>query len=203
MASLHVRRATVDDLSALRALWTHAGFSADELEARMTEFQVVESDGAVVGALGVQVVRQHLRFHSEDYTDFSVADAARELFWARIQKLASNHGVFRAWTQETSPFWTHWGFQPASADQLERLPAEWRELAGRWLTLELKNEDAINEAMNTRFAGFMDQEKKQTAQVAEHARRLKLLITIAGFAIFFICLGLAAWLLLHRPVGSP
>lgn len=198
-APLRIRRATVDDLPALRSLWTTAGLPADELENRLTEFQVVESEGTLAGALGVQIVRQHVRFHSEDYVDFSIADAARELFWERIQKLAANHGVFRVWTQETSPFWTHWGFQPADTETLERLPDEWKALAGRWRTLELKNEAAISDALNTRFVGFMAGEKKQTAQVAERARQLKLAITIAGFAIFFICVGIAVWLLMHRP----
>ena len=45
----------------------------------------------------------------------------------------------------------------------------------------------------------MDAEKKQTAQVAAQAQTLKTFITVAGFVIFFICLAIAAWLLLHRP----
>ncbi len=114
MPQLHIRRATVDDLPALKSLWLAAHLPADELESRLTEFQVVETGGVFAGALGVQILRQHARLHSEDYADFSVADAARELFWERIQNLAANHGVFRVWTQETSPFWTHWGFQPAN-----------------------------------------------------------------------------------------
>ena len=141
---LQIRRATVDDLPALRSLWLAAQLPADELESRLTEFQVVEADGVFAGALGLQILRQHARLHSEDYADFSVADAARELFWQRIQNLAANHGVFRVWTQETSPFWTRWGFQPANAETLERLPEEWKHLEARWLTLELKNEDAIH-----------------------------------------------------------
>lgn len=168
------------------------------MRSRLTEFQVVEADGVFAGALGVQIIRQHVRFHSEDYVDFSIADAARALFWERIQNLASNHGVFRVWTQETSPFWTRWGFHPANAERLERLPSEWQQLEGCWRTLELKNEEAINDALNTRFVGFMDGEKQQTAQVVEQARRLRLLITIAGFLIFFACIGISVWLLLRR-----
>ncbi len=203
MLPLHTRRATVDDLPALRSLWTAAGLPADDLESRLTEFQIVESHGAFSGAMGVQIVRQHVRFHSEDYVDFSIADAARELFWERIQKLAANHGVFRVWTQEASPFWTRWGFQPADAERLARLPDEWKGFEGRWLTLELKNEEAINDALTRQFAGFMDGEKKQTAQVADRARRLKLFITVAGFAFFFLCVAIAVWLLLHHPIAMP
>jgi N-acetylglutamate synthase-like GNAT family acetyltransferase len=200
MPPLHIRRATVDDLPALKSLWLTARLPADELEARLTEFQVVEAGGVFAGALGLQIVRQHARLHSEDYADFSVADAARELFLERIQKLAAHHGVFRVWTQETSPFWPRWGFQPANVETLERLPDEWKNLEGGWLTLELKNEDAINAALGNQFAGFMATEKKQTAQVADRARKLRLFITIAGFGIFFICLAIAVYLLLHHPM---
>lgn len=202
MSSLHIRRATLDDLPMLRSLWINAGFAADELENRLTEFQVVESNGVFAGALGVQLVRQHLRIHSEDYVDFSIADAARALFWKRIQNLAANHGVFRVWTQESSPFWTHWGFQPANADLLHRLPPEWQTSEGRWLTVELKNEDAINEAMKTRFAGFMDGEKTQTAQIAAHARRIRAFFTVIFFAIGIICIALAIYLLRHHPLTA-
>jgi N-acetylglutamate synthase-like GNAT family acetyltransferase len=199
MPQLHIRRATVDDLPALKALWLAAQLPADKLKDHLTEFQVVEADEKFAGALGVQIIRQHARLHSEDYSDFAVADAARELFWERIQKLAANHGVFRIWMIEDSPFWTRWGFQPASVETLARLPDEWKNLEGRWLTLELKNEDAINTALKNQFAGFMAAEKKSAAHLAERARQLKLFITIAGFGIFFVCLVVAGWLLLHRP----
>lgn len=197
-ASLHIRRATVDDLPALKSLWLAARLPVDELKDRVTEFQIVEANGEFAGAVAVQIVRQHLRFYAEDFADFAVADAARELFWERIQKIAANHGVFRVWTQETSPFWRHWGFQPASAEILERLPGEWKNLAGDWLTLELKNEAAITHALENQFGSFMAGEKKQTEQIAARAKKLKMAITIAGFAIFFICLAVAVYLLLHR-----
>jgi N-acetylglutamate synthase-like GNAT family acetyltransferase len=202
MLQLLIRRATVDDLPALQSLWRVAHLPTDELESRLTEFQVVEADGVFAGALGLQILRQHARLHSEDYADFSIADAARELFLERIQKLAANHGVFRIWTQETSPFWTRWGFQPANAETLERLPDEWKNLEGRWLTLELKNEDAINAALKNQFAGFMDAEKKQTAQVAGRARQIRTFFTIVFFAIGIICMVFAVWLLLHHPLAT-
>lgn len=197
-SALNIRRATVDDLPALRALWRSAQLPADELESRLTEFHVVECGGEFAGALGVQVAGQHARLHSEDYKDFSVADAARERFWERIQKLAANLGVFRIWTQETSPFWTHWGFHPANAETLARLPPEWEALEGRWLTLELKNEEVINRALQDKFAGFMDAEKQQTARVAAQARQLRLVVTILLLVFFVLCLVAGVFLFLRR-----
>jgi len=202
MPQLHIRRATVDDLPALQSLWTAAEFPAMELESRLTEFQVVEAGGVFAGALGLQILRQHARLHSEDYTDFAVADAARELFWERIQNLAANHGVFRIWTQETSPFWTHWGFHPADAEMLGRLPDEWKAREGHWLTLELKNEEAINNALENQFASFMDAEKKQTAQVAGRARQIRIFFTVIFFAVGIVCIVLAVWLLMRHPLNT-
>jgi len=212
MPQLHLRRATVDDLPALKALWVTAQLPADALEARLTDFQVVEAGGVFAGAVGVQILRQHARFYAEDFADFSVADAARELFWSRLQNLAANHGVFRIWTQETSPFWTHWGFQPANAETLERLPEEWKNLEGGpgtpkrseggWLTLELKNEDAIQAALQNQIPKLMEAEKRQTAEVTARAKKIRTVFTVVCFAIGILCFALAFYLLLRHPLTS-
>lgn len=199
---LRIRRATVDDRETLKTLWATVGLPVDELEKRLTEFQVVESGGQVLGAIGVQIVQQHARLHSEDYTDYSVTDAARELFLERIQTIAANHGVFRLWTQERSPFWTRAGFLPANAETLARLPAEWNQAEGKWLSLQLKNEEVIAAALGETLSGLMDEEKKQTARVSEKAKTLKTIITFLGFATFAICLALAIYLLMHRHAFS-
>ena len=197
---LKIRRANLDDLPALKTLWLAAQLPADALESRLTEFQVVENHGEFAGAIGVQIVRTAMRLHSEDYADFGVADRARELFWERIQTLAANHGVFRVWTQETSPFWTHWGFQPANAETLERLPEEWKPHEGRWLTLELKDEDAIKSALGNQFSDFMAEEKEKTQRVAGHAKKINLFIIITGFTIGILGIAVAAHLWFFRKV---
>ena len=197
---LRVRRATVDDLETLKALWADMRLSPEELEPRLTEFQVVENtENQVLGALGILVFEQHAMLHSEGYSDFGVADSARHLFWERIQKLAANHGVFRIWTQERSPFWKSFGFQPPTAEILDRLPEEWRnEFVGGWLTHQLKNEEVITAALEKQFAGFMAGEKKETDWLAEKARNLRTAITVAGFAIGILGILIAAYLFIHR-----
>lgn len=197
---LRIRRATVDDRVPLKTLWASMRLSPDELEKRLTEFQVVEnSEGEVIGAIGIQFIKQHALLHNEGYSDFGVADAARQLFWDRIQTLASNHGVFRVWTQERSPFWKNYGFQPPSAEVLTRLPAGWKnEFDGGWLTLQLKNEEVITAALEKQFAGFMAAEKKDTDRVSEKARALRTVITIVGFVIGIVCFAVAAFLFIHR-----
>ena len=202
MPQLHIRRATVDDLPALAALWAAAGLPGPELEGRLTEFQVVETEGRFAGALGVEIVRQHARIHSEDYAEYGVADAARAGFWERIQTICANHGVFRVWTQKTSPFWTRWGFQPPTPEVRERLPAEWQPLEGRWLTLELKNEEAITQALNQQFSGLLAAEKEETKQVAARAQTFRTFVTVIFFIIGFACFGLAVWMLMHRSLTA-
>jgi N-acetylglutamate synthase-like GNAT family acetyltransferase len=199
LPDFHVRRATTDDRESLKALWQSTLLPADELEKRLTEFQVVEAaDGTFLGAIGIQIARQHARLHSESYLDFAQADGARQLFWDRIQTIASNHGVFQIWTQESSPFWSRLGFRPANAGKLSDLPAEWQQARGEWFVLQLKDEAAITNALEKDFAAFMSAEKRNTERTYEQARTLKSIITIIGFAIGILCFAYAAYLLVHR-----
>ncbi len=203
-SQFRVRRATTDDQDGLKALWQAMLLPAAELEKRLTEFQVIETaDGQLLGAIGIQIVRQHAWLHSESYLDFAHADRARQLFWDRVQTLASNHGVFRMWMQESSPFWSQLGFRPASAGKLSDLPPEWRGSHGEWFVLQLKDEAAIAKALDKNFAAFMSAERRNTERTHEQARTLKNIITVIGFAIGILCFGFATYLLLHRNLFSP
>jgi hypothetical protein len=202
---LSVRRATVDDLAALKIIWKTMRLPADDLEKRLTEFQVAEnSDSEVVGAIGIQFIKQHALLHSEGYSDFSIADDARNLFWERIQKLAAHHGAFRIWTQERSPFWKSFGFHPPASEVLSRLPVEWKnEFDCGWITFQHKNEEVINAAFEKHFVGFMDSEKKKTDAISEKTRTFNTAIIIAGFGIFFICIAFLIFWLIHHPITPP
>lgn len=195
--SLRIRRATVEDRAALRTLWLSMRLPADELEGRLTEFQVVETGGEVAGALGLQILGTAALLHSEGYADFAIADAARELFGERIKALASNHGVFRLWTRENSPFWLHWGFQPADDEILSRLPEPWRASDGKWLTLELKDERAVNNALKDQFATFMADEKKQAIEVSEKARKITTFLSVMFFLVGIIGFAAAIYLFMR------
>jgi N-acetylglutamate synthase-like GNAT family acetyltransferase len=202
IARLYVRRATLDDLEALKALWESMRLAPDELEHRLTEFQVVENaDHEILGAMGIQFSKPHALLHSEGYTDFAIADEARQLFWERLQTLAANHAVFRLWTQERSPFWKSFGFQPPHAETLARLPEAWRnEFSGAWLTYQLKDEEAISAALENhehQYAGQRKAEIEVTEKVQSRARTLGTLLTVLFFGIGIFLLGLAAYLFFH------
>jgi len=195
--TLRIRRATVDDLPALQGIWQSMRLPAEQLESRMTEFQVVEREGEVVGAIGFQIIRTAALLHSEGYSDFSVADQSRQMFWERIQTLAASYGVFRLWTQETSPFWLRWGFQPANEEALARLPGEWKSEGEKWFTLELKNEAVITAVMEKQLSGFRDSEQKQVNNTMSRAKTVTNLVTAIFFIIGFGAISFAIYLFMH------
>jgi N-acetylglutamate synthase-like GNAT family acetyltransferase len=202
-STIRIRRATTDDFQSLKSLWNSMRLPSGELEKRLTEFQVVEAaDGQIVGAIGVQIIGQHALLHSEGYTDFSVADAARQLFWERVQTITAHHGVFRLWTQENSPFWGRWGFQPATIEQLERLPAEWKRSEKPWLTYQLKDETALA-AVEKELETFRESGKKHAAETVGQARSVIKIITIILLALATVLIGIALVMLFRRVLSVP
>jgi len=193
-----VRRATLEDLSALLQLWSSMRFDADALAKRATEFQVAEdSSKAVVGAIGLRIVGKQGHIHSEAFTDFSVADQIRPLLFDRMKVLANNHGLVRLWTRESAPFWKHIGLDPADAPALEKLPAVWKDLGSGWFTLKLKEdvEEILSE--NSAFALFAEAEKRRTQKTLDQARLIKGVAT--GIAVFLLVgVVIAAVYLLRR-----
>ncbi|MGA3285269.1 MAG: hypothetical protein ABSD57_12540 [Verrucomicrobiota bacterium] len=196
--NLRIRRATTDDFRSLKPLWNSMRLPTDELERRLTEFQVAETaDGQIVGAVGFRIAGQHALLHSEGYTDFSVADEARQMFWERIQTIASHHGVFRLWTQENSPFWSRRGFRIVITESLVHLPEEWKRFEGKWYTLQLKSEAALA-TLEKELTTFKELEKQRTAQTLDQARTLRTIITAIGFGVGILCLGVLLYLLVRR-----
>jgi len=179
-----VRRATIDDLPTLKGLWAAMNFPADDLQHRLTEFQVAESaDGKFLGAIGLQIAEKQGRIHSEGFTDFAFAEEIRPLLWERLQSVATNHGLFRLWTQERAPFWSRCGLLPAKEDSLQKLPAVWRN-SEPWLALQLR-EDAAIEAISSdkEFEMFIQSEKERTARAFQQARTLKMIATILALLL--------------------
>jgi N-acetylglutamate synthase-like GNAT family acetyltransferase len=197
--TLRVRRATVEDLAMLRPMWESMHLPVATLEPRLTEFQVVENaEGHIVGGIGFQIGGSQGHLHSEAFTDFGVADAARELLCKRIQTLATNHGVFRLWMRENAPFWARLGFTAATEEELKRLPAAWNTEGATWFTLPLKDEVAIG-AVEKELAMFMSAQKRHSERTMEQLRVLKTLALVVAIIFSIIAFGAAFFLLLKRP----
>ncbi len=184
-----VRRATLDDVGALTALWKLMGYAVDDLARRITEFQVVATaDGEVVGALGIQIAERQGLIHSETFSDFSLADAARPLLWDRVSSVAANHGLLRLWTREQAPFWGQCGLAAPDAETLQKLPAAWRGTAAPWLTLKLKDDLQQIISADKEFLLFMESEKQRSQRALQQAKILKFLATLLAFALLGVVL---------------
>ena len=179
-----VRRATLDDLGHLTAMWQPMRFPVDELARRVTEFQVAESpDGKILGAVGLQIAERQGLVHSEAFSDFALAEHLRPLLWDRVHAVATNHGLLRVWTQEQAPFWNHCGLLKADEEALQKLPALWRGPSSPWLTLKLRDDMETVMSLDKEFALFMQSEKQRTEQVFQHARTLKTLVTLISIGL--------------------
>jgi hypothetical protein len=192
------RRATLDDLTQLMALWQSARLRSEDLGKRITEFQVVEgADGKLLGAVGLQVAERQGRVHSEAFLNSGLSDSVRPLLWDRIQTVARNHGLLRLWTQEKAPFWNGCGLAPADAESMQKLPVLWRSGPSEWLTLKLKDDLETVMSLDKEFALFMDSEKQRTARAFEQARILKLAATLISFLVLVLVLA-GAFLLIKK-----
>jgi len=168
-------------------------FPAKALEKRLTEFQVAETaDGKLLGAVGLQICERHGLIHSEAFTDFSVADMVRPLFWERLQSLAFNYGLVRLWTQEQALFWSRCGLMQATPEVLSKLPAAWQDIPGRWLTIQLREETSALSAADEQFALFMEAERQRTLRALRRARTIKQVATLIAFLLAIIALGILA-----------
>jgi hypothetical protein len=173
---------------------------ARNLEKRLTEFQIAQdSDEQLLGAIGIRLTPKHGLIHSESYTDYALADTLRMAIWDRLQSVANNHGLVRLWTRETAPFWTHSGFTPATEEELEKLPPEWVDERGDWLTLKLRED--VDEVINLdkEFSVFMEAEKQRSQQMMGQARMLKLLATLLAVALFAGIIAVGIWVVMKNP----
>jgi N-acetylglutamate synthase-like GNAT family acetyltransferase len=198
-SNFRVRRATLDDISQLAALWNSMKLPAESLSKRVTEFQIAETpEGVLAGAVGLEIAQKQGRIHSEAFSDFSLADQLRPMLWERIHSVAINHGLLRLWTQENAPFWSHHcGLVKSDPDALQKLPAAWQGQKPGWLTLKLKEDVETLTSLDKEFALFMDSEKQRTARAFQHAKILKVVATLIALGLFIIVLA-GAFLIFKR-----
>ena len=186
------RRATVEDLPQLVALWELEKLPAAALEKRFTEFQVVaDLSGSVLAAIGLEIHGAEGRLHSDAIGYPEHADFFRELLWPRIEMVCRNHSVERLWTQMTVPFLRTRGFAVASAEQRASLPPEFGEpTSPAWQVLNLRAAEASNEAIARQFAMLKTMHQAETERLRRHARTLKVL---ALALVVIVSLIVVAW----------
>ena len=190
----------MDDRDGLVALWKLMRFAVDDLEKRLTEFQVaVDPDDKIIGAIGIRLAGKHGLIHSEAYADFAQADALRPAIWERLQSVANNHGLVRLWTAESAPFWARSGLGRATDEELQKLPEAWRNEGANWLTLKLREdlEEVVN--LDKEFSVFMEAERQRSMQMMDQAKMLKLLAMLLALALFLGVVGVGIWMVMKNP----
>lgn len=185
MPNLQARRATIDDLQHLLPLWQGEGLPAEELGKRLPEFQVVTgSDGAIVGALALQVVGLEARLHSEAYADPAQSDTVRARLWDRVQMVAKNHGLVRLWTQLNAPFWRQIGLQTPAPEVMQKLPPVFAGAPQPWSYVQLKEETGGPISLDKEFALFKEAEQERTQRIYQQAKVLKLVAAVVVLIVF-------------------
>jgi N-acetylglutamate synthase-like GNAT family acetyltransferase len=181
-----VRRATVDDLPALKVLWGAAGLPVVEEERHLTEFQVLQDgSGNLLGAAGLQVAGKAGRLHSEVFAHPELEDQHRPVLWERLRTVARNHGLSRIWTLEDAPYWhIEAGFAPAPPEQFKKFPVPFGNPHAPWKTLALVDESQELVSLEKEFELFQQQQMQATDQMMQQARQLKLLAyLVLGIAL--------------------
>lgn len=182
------RRATLEDLPSLRSLWHNARLPEADLEKRFTEFQVVAGpDGNVVGAVGLQILKQNGYIHSEAFSDPSLAAEVRPLLWNRIHTVSKNNGLFRLWTLPTASFYREQGFADVDAALRQKIPPEFGNPGADWISLKLKDDAVIS--AEREFEIFAMAQKEESQRLISRAQSLRVL---AYGLLFFVLAGIAA-----------
>jgi hypothetical protein len=183
-SAYRVRRAIIDDLETLRDLWATNHLPAEDLDKRLKECQVVEGpDGTLLGALAMEINGRSGRLHSEAFADFARADEMRHALWERMQSVGTNHGLARYWTQEPAPFWRNNGFQAPDEAAMKKLAEQWAAIQGPWITLRVRDEEALEKSLDKEFARFKEETKRQTDRAMAPGRTMKTAATIIAIIL--------------------
>lgn len=184
--NVQVRRATVEDIARLVPLWQQEDLPWQDLEKRFKEFQVAEEPGGeLLGALGLEISGSEGRLHSEVFAHPEQADALRDILWERMQIVAKNHGLVRAWSQFATPFWHHSGFRDVSPEVLEKLPAPFGSGRQPWQFVQLREEIAPV-LIDKEFAAFKEMERESTQKILRRAKVLKMVAAVFVMGVFVL-----------------
>ncbi len=192
---LQVRRATIEDLPKLMALWEAEGLPSESLSKRFKEFQVVETNGGDLrGTLGLQIVGMEGCLHSEAFALPEEADPMRDHLLQRMQIIMKNHGLFRVWTQLATPFYHANGFLDVGDELRSKLPEAFAGDDRPWLCLKLKDEPvAAALSLDQEFELFKTAEKEQREKMYRQAKTLRTVAAVIIVGVILLILGSVAF----------
>lgn len=199
MNALQVRRATVEDLPQLHALWRLEQLPGEELEKRLTEFQVVAAEGEVIGALGLCLLGEDALLYGEAIGRPELGDTMRQQLWARFETLTMTAGLARVWTRLEAPYWRSNGFREADAKTLAQLPAALAEQPGPWRCLPLKGLDSAAPSIEKQFALLKAMHQEENERIVRRGRRLVVIVTTLIVLVFGLLTVWAIYVGLVKP----
>jgi len=168
-------------------LWRRASLPAEELEKRLTEFQLlIGPDYELLGAIGLQIDGKQGRVHSEALTHPELEDEHRAELLGRLQNVARNHGLVRLWTQETAPFWKHSGFTEVTPEAAVKRPASFGAGTQPWLAHQLREENPAVFSIEKDFEVFQMQERENSERMLRQARVMKWVAGLVALALFML-----------------
>ncbi|MCF7669005.1 MAG: hypothetical protein K9N48_04420 [Verrucomicrobia bacterium] len=180
-------------------MWHDSLLPEQSLEKHFTEFQVAVTDaGQVIGSIGIQIIQNQGKLHSEVYLHPELEDILRPEFWERIQSIARNHGLTRIWTIESSPFWPDAGFKFALSEDLEKLPSQFGNVDANWWVFTLRNQDTSTIAIQKEFEIMMEAEKEHTRQLFKRARLFKTIAILISLLLLGGLVVLGAFLVMNQ-----
>jgi N-acetylglutamate synthase-like GNAT family acetyltransferase len=182
------RRATLEDLPELRSLWHNAHLDLNNLEKRFTEFQIVTTpEGNIVGALGLQILKQQGLIHSETFLTPEYAPEVRPLLWQRVLTVAKNNGLARLWVLPIASFYREHGFVDVDDALRAKLPELFGNPAADWVSLRLKDENQVA-SIEREFELFAMAQKQESERLISQAQAFK----VIAYGLLFVVLAAIA-----------
>ncbi len=199
--ALSARRATVEDLPALQALWQQAGLPWLELERFVTEFQVVPSEveGALLAAIGLLVEGNDALLHTEAVADSEQADELRATLWRRVQIVARNQGVQRLWTQEDADYWQASGFSKAAPATVAGATATFVDKSADWRICELIDPDKAKHLVDEQMAIWQAERAQEAEALQDKIRAFRTVAFGLAIMVTLVALGMLLYIGMRHP----
>ena len=198
--ALSARRATVEDLAALRVLWQAAGLPWDQLDRFVTEFQVVPaSDDSMLGAVGFLVEGADALLHSESVAPGEQADEVRSALWRRVQIMGRNQGVHRIWTQEDAGYWSTCGFKVATAEPLGACKATFLDRAASWQVFEFPAPETVKARLDEQMAIWQATRAQEAEAMQERIRNFRNIAVLVATLVIGVMIIMLSVIMRQHP----
>lgn len=189
------RRANIDDIPALQALWFRHDFDPEELEQRLIEFQVAESEsGELHAAIGIRTAQRQALLHHECWSAEMTPSLRRNLA-THAFSVCEKMQVWRVWTNLADIHWEEMGFDAASPEQLDELPPGFGDWKQSWMFRKLKEDIANNENLARQFELLKMENDVNNTRIAQTGKLMQLFgYLVVSVIVVAIILGVIAYI---------